>query len=99
MFLQMFRCPALSGEENGTFAATFHDIILSNSVLATTFRLKTSWYVRFRDVSFHLRRSWLWQSVKKCAFPKDYTRSMRVNTAVELLVQETFLLCNAQVSH
>ena len=34
-------------------------------------------------------------SVKKCAFPNAYTRSMKVNTAVELLVQETYQLCSA----
>ena len=27
--------------------------------------------------------------------PNDYTRSLKVNTAVELLVQETFQLCSA----
>ena len=36
--------------------------------------------------------------VKKYAFPNDHTRSMKVNTAVEFLVQETFLLCSAMHS-
>ena len=30
---------------------------------------------------------------------KRYTRSMKVIAAVELLVQETFQLCNARLSH
>ena len=34
-------------------------------------------------------------SVKRYTFPNDYTRSMKVNTAVELPVQETFQLCSA----
>ena len=37
-------------------------------------------------------------SVKRYTFPNDYTRSMKVNTAVELLVQETFQLCSAMHS-
>ena len=34
-------------------------------------------------------------SVKRYTFPNDYTRSLKVNTAVELLVQETFQLCSS----
>ena len=37
-------------------------------------------------------------SVKRYTFPNDYTRSMKVNTAVELPVQETFQLCSAMHS-
>ena len=37
-------------------------------------------------------------SIKRYTFPNDYTRSMKVNTAVELLVQETFQLCSAMHS-
>ena len=37
-------------------------------------------------------------SVKRYTFPNDYTRSLKVNTAVELLVQETFQLCSAMHS-
>ena len=32
---------------------------------------------------------------QKYAFHNDYTRSMKVNMAVALLVQETFQLCSA----
>ena len=37
-------------------------------------------------------------SVKRYTFPNNYTRSLKVNTAVELLVQETFQLCSAKHS-
>ena len=34
-------------------------------------------------------------SIKRYTFPNDYSRSLKVNTAVELLVQEIFQLCSA----
>ena len=36
--------------------------------------------------------------MKRYTLPNDYTRSLKENTAVELLVQETFRLCSAMHS-